>query len=93
MVAGRGGRDAAAGPRRSIAGKSSEASMAESTSLMTRTREFVKEVQVESTKVSWPSRNELRDSTLVVIVTVLIVSAFVGIVDQVLTVLVRMLFR
>ena len=59
----------------------------------TRTREFVKEVQVESTKVSWPSRQELRDSTLVVIVAVLIVSAFVGAVDQLLTMLVRVLFR
>lgn len=59
----------------------------------TRTREFVKEVQVESTKVSWPSRQELRDSTLVVIVAVLIVSAFVGAVDQLLTMLVKVLFR
>jgi preprotein translocase subunit SecE len=59
----------------------------------TRTREFVKEVQVESTKVSWPSRQELRDSTLVVIVAVLIVSAFVGAVDQLLTMFVKLLFR
>ncbi|HET7225863.1 MAG TPA: preprotein translocase subunit SecE [Candidatus Eisenbacteria bacterium] len=59
----------------------------------TRTREFVKEVQVESTKVSWPSRQELRDSTLVVIVAVLIVSAFVGAVDQLLTMFVKVLFR
>ena len=59
----------------------------------TQVREFVKEVQVESTKVSWPSRNELRDSTLVVIVTVLIVSAFVGVVDRALSVGVNLLFR
>jgi len=56
-------------------------------------REFLKEVKVESTKVSWPTRNELRDSTIVVIVTVLIVSAFVGIVDRVLTFGVGLLFR
>jgi preprotein translocase subunit SecE len=59
----------------------------------TRGREFVKEVQVESTKVSWPSRNELRDSTIVVIVTVLIVSAFVGLVDRALSIGVAMLFH
>jgi len=29
---------------------------------VTQVREFFKEVQVESTKVSWPTRNELRDS-------------------------------
>ena len=59
----------------------------------TQVREFFKEVQVESTKVSWPTRNELRDSTIVVIVTVLIVSAFIGIVDRVLTFGMGLLFR
>ncbi len=48
-------------------------------------REFLKDVRAESAKVSWPSRQELRDSTIVVIVTVIIVSAFVGIVDRILT--------
>ncbi len=56
-------------------------------------REFVKEVQVESAKVSWPTRNELRDSTIVVIISVLLVSGFVGIVDRVLAMAVGLLFR
>jgi len=56
-------------------------------------REFLKDVQVEATKVSWPTRNELRDSTIVVIVTVLIVSVFIGIVDRFLTFGVSLLFR
>ncbi len=56
-------------------------------------REFLKDVQVEATKVSWPTRNELRDSTIVVIVTVLIVSVFIGIVDRLLTFGVSLLFR
>jgi len=62
-------------------------------SWVTQGREFVKEVQVESTKVSWPSRNELRDSTIVVIVTVLIVSAFVGLIDRALSMGVALLFH
>jgi preprotein translocase subunit SecE len=62
-------------------------------SLVARTREFLKDVRVESTKVSWPSRNELRDSTLVVIIAVLIVSAFIGAVDRLLTIVVGLLFR
>jgi preprotein translocase SecE subunit len=37
-------------------------------------------------KVSWPSRRELRDSTLVVIVMVFVVAIFIGIVDRVLTI-------
>jgi len=56
-------------------------------------REFVKDVRVESSKVSWPTRNELRDSTIVVIVTVLIVMAFVGLVDRLLAAAIGLLFR
>jgi len=56
-------------------------------------REFVKEVRVESTKVSWPTREELRASTMVVIVAVLLISIFVGAVDYVLQLGVRLLFR
>ena len=60
--------------------------------LMARLRGFIKDVQSESAKVSWPSRQELRDSTIVVIVTVIIVSTFIGIVDRVLTFGVAKLF-
>jgi preprotein translocase subunit SecE len=52
--------------------------------LMTQAREFVKEVEVESRKVSWPTRNELRDSTIVVIITVILLAVFVYIVDAIL---------
>jgi preprotein translocase subunit SecE len=56
-------------------------------------REFVKDVRVEIGKVSWPTRSELRDSTVVVIATVFIVAVFIGIVDRILTFLVSLLFR
>ncbi len=59
----------------------------------TQVRDFVKEVQVEATKVSWPTRNELRDSTIVVIIATLLVSGFVGIVDRFLALLIGLLFR
>ena len=62
-------------------------------SWLTQGREFLKEVRVEATKVSWPTRSELRDSTIVVIVTVVIVSVFIGIVDRVLTFGLGLLFR
>ena len=58
-----------------------------------RAREFSKEVGVEFSKISWPSRTELRDSTIVVIVAVLLVSAFVGLVDRVLSWAIGFLFR
>jgi len=43
--------------------------------------QFFKEVKVEFTKVSWPSREELWQSTLIVIIVSGIVAAFIGIVD------------
>jgi preprotein translocase subunit SecE len=64
-----------------------------SMSLTERVRTFFKEVQVEIRKVSWPTRNELRDSTIVVIATVLIVAAYVGAVDRVLGAAIGLLFR
>ena len=60
---------------------------------MEQVREFVKDVRVESSKVSWPTRNELRDSTIVVIVTVIIVMVFVGAVDRALGWAVGLMFR
>jgi len=59
----------------------------------TQFRDFLKDVQVEATKISWPTRNELRDSTIVVIVAVLLVSAFVGIVDRIIALAVGLMFR
>ena len=55
-------------------------------------REFSKEVRSEFTKISWPSWIELRDSTTVVIVTVIIVAAFIGVVDRGLSFLVTRVF-
>ena len=45
----------------------------------------------EMQKVAWPSKDELIGSTIVVVVMSLIVSIFIGIVDQVLTTLVNFL--
>jgi len=60
---------------------------------MDQAREFVKDVRVESSKISWPTRNELRDSTTVVIIAVIMVMVFVGVVDRVLAFAVGLLFR
>ena len=54
---------------------------------------YFRDVRVEMSKVSWPSRRELRDSTLVVIVMVVMVSIFIGIVDRGLTVAFQALIK
>ena len=70
-----------------------EQSESQSTSLVQRAKDFVKDVRVESTKVSWPTRIELRDSTVVVIITVLLVSAFLFAIDRILQSTLGLLFR
>lgn len=62
-------------------------------SLVARTGEFLREVRVEATKVSWPTRKELRDSTVVVIVMTLIMALIISILDQILSLGLRQLFR
>ncbi len=42
---------------------------------------FLKEFRTEMKKVTWPARKETLSSTAVVIVTVLIIVAFLGLVD------------
>lgn len=49
-----------------------------------RIGKFVREVRAELRKVVWPNRKELITYTTVVVVTVLIVSAMVGLVDLLL---------
>jgi preprotein translocase subunit SecE len=62
-------------------------------SAMSQFREFLKDVRVEANKVSWPTRDELRDSTTVVIIMTLLVAAFVFVVDQGLNVAVGTIFK
>ncbi len=49
--------------------------------MIKKVMQFVKEAKAELKKVSWPSRRELIESTMVVIVTVLAIAIFVGVID------------
>jgi len=60
--------------------------------LIEKLKVFFKEVRLEMSKVTWPTRAELKDSTIVVIVSCLVISAFIGAVDWVLYSLVRLAF-
>jgi preprotein translocase SecE subunit len=55
--------------------------------------DYVRDVRVEMTKVSWPTAAELRESTMVVIVMVFIMMVFIGIVDRALSVAFEALVR
>jgi len=62
-------------------------------SLQARASEFLKEVRIEIPKVSWPSRRELRDSTIVVITMTLIMAGIVAFLDTLLVLGLKQLFR
>jgi preprotein translocase subunit SecE len=48
---------------------------------MQRLISFLKEARAELVKVTWPTRKELMESTVLVIVSVIAVSIFIGAVD------------
>ena len=50
---------------------------------MNRFLEFLKEVRAEISKITWPTRSELVESTFVVIVSVIAITIFIGLVDWV----------
>jgi preprotein translocase subunit SecE len=44
--------------------------------------DYVRDVRVEMSKVTWPTRDELRESTIVVLVMVAISTVFIFFVDR-----------
>jgi preprotein translocase subunit SecE len=61
--------------------------------MIERIKQFLREVKAEIKKVVFPSRDELKGSTWVVIITVIVMSFYLGIVDLGLSNLVQMLLR
>lgn len=54
-------------------------------SIWQKTRQFFREVRAELKKVTWPSKDEVKVLTIVVVLFVFIFTAFIGIVDLVLS--------
>lgn len=60
---------------------------------MNRLKEFFAEVKVEMKKVVYPSKEELMGSTWVVIITAVVISVFLGVVDLGLSKIVKIALR
>ncbi len=56
-------------------------------------KNFLEEVKVELLKCSWPTRKELFGQSVVVIISVIILGAFVGLCDVVKVNLLRFIIR
>ncbi len=58
--------------------------------MIERIKLFLSETRTELKKVTWPTRDELRESTIVVIVSTGLVTVFVGVVDQIISRVIRL---
>lgn len=56
-------------------------------------KKFIVEARGELTKVSWPSKEDVWDSTKVVIVSVIIISIFLGFIDILFSKLIKLVIQ
>jgi preprotein translocase subunit SecE len=59
---------------------------------MINLKKFIEEVRVEMNKVTWPTKQQLKESTNVVIGVSLIITAIVFVMDQGVSALVNLMF-
>ena len=57
--------------------------------IVVQARQFLREVRIELKKITWPGRKVTMASTVVVIVIVLISGVYLGVVDMILSRLIR----
>lgn len=61
--------------------------------MIQKVRTFFSEVRIELGKLTWPTREELLGSTAVVLMTMLILSVFIGVCDFVFTFIMQLILR
>jgi len=54
---------------------------------------YLTDTKNELKKVTWPTKEELKESTRVVIVASFLLTVFIGIVDQILSRIVKLIFQ
>lgn len=59
---------------------------------MANIKKFIEEVRVEMKKVTWPTKNQLKESTNVVIGVSLVITAIVFVMDKAVSSLIGLLF-
>jgi len=58
-----------------------------------KVKTYLTETRVELKKVTWPNRGELKDATRVVVVASILLTIFIGIIDQILSGIIKLVFR
>ena len=54
---------------------------------------FLRDVRLELKRVTWPNKDQIMSATVVVIVATLILSAYLGVVDKLFSVLLRLALK
>jgi len=61
--------------------------------MVEKVKSYLAETRVELKKVTWPNKQELKDATRVVVVASILLAIFIGIVDQILSSIIKLVFR
>ena len=61
--------------------------------MIEKVKNYLAETRVELKKVTWPNKGELKDATRVVVVASILLTIFIGVVDQILSNIVKLVFR
>ena len=80
------------GKKRGSAAKGAGAKKTQQRGFAARPRRFARDVQGELKRVSWPNRDQLRQSTAVVLIIVLVLALYVAAWDFVFENLARLIF-
>ena len=72
--------------------KKAQQKQPQSGGVLAGTRKFARDVRGELRRVTWPDRDQLRQSTAVVLIIVLVLAAYVAAVDFVFQSVVRVIF-
>jgi preprotein translocase subunit SecE len=69
------------------------ASAGKNVRMIERLKTFLTDTKNELKKVTWPTKEELKESTRVVIVASFLLTVFIGVVDQILSRIVKLIFQ
>ena len=61
--------------------------------MIEKLKTFLTDTKNELKKVTWPTKEELKESTRVVIVASFLLTVFIGVIDQILSRIVKLIFQ
>ena len=80
------------GKKRGSAGSGKKQPQSKGGGFLAGSRRFARDVRSELRRVSWPDRDQLRQSTAVVLIIVIVLALYIAAVDVVFQSLVRLVF-